>query len=94
MDARQRREFVRKRWEEGMEYFSEETLDVLLGRLKEHEEATARAKAEGKRPRYRKYVTAKVSFKAEEGSPLVLSRDDEATGVYAGGGCRPEGVCG
>ena len=76
MDARQRREFVRKRWEEGMEYFSEETLDVLLGRLKEHEEATARAKAEGKRPRYRKYVTAKVSFKGEEGSPLVLSRDN------------------
>lgn len=76
MDARQRREFVRKRWEEGMEFFSEETLDVLLARLKEHEDAAARAKAEGKRPRYRKYVTAKVSFKGEEGSPLVLSRDN------------------
>lgn len=76
MDSRQRKEFIRKRWEEGMEYFSEETLDLLLGRLKEHEEAVARAKAEGKRPRYRKYVTAKVSFKGEEGSPLVLSRDN------------------
>ncbi|KAA3197699.1 hypothetical protein V3C20_13275 [Akkermansia sp. RCC_12PD] len=76
MDARQRREFVRKRWEEGMEFFSEETLDVLLARLKEHEDAAARAKAEGKRPRYRKYVTANVSFKGEEGSPLVLSRDN------------------
>lgn len=76
MDSRQRKEFIRKRWEEGMEYFSEETLDVLLVRLKEHEDAAARAKAEGKRPRYRKYVTAKVSFKGEEGSPLVLSRDN------------------
>lgn len=76
MDAQQRKEFIKKRWEEGMEYFSEETLDVLLARLKEHEEAAARAKAEGKRPRYRKYVTAKVSFKGEEGSPLVLSRDN------------------
>ncbi|MFA1690862.1 hypothetical protein AB9G41_08540 [Akkermansia muciniphila] len=76
MDARQRKEFIRKRWEEGMEYFSEETLDLLLTRLKEHEDAAARAKAEGKRPRYRKYVTAKVSFKGEEGSPLVLSRDN------------------
>lgn len=76
MDTRQRKEFIRKRWEEGMEYFSEETLDLLLTRLKEHEEAAARAKAEGKRPRYRKYVTAKVSFKGEEGSPLVLSRDN------------------
>lgn len=76
MDTRQRKEFIRKRWEEGMEYFSEETLDLLLTRLKEHEDAAARAKAEGKRPRYRKYVTAKVSFKGEEGSPLVLSRDN------------------
>jgi len=76
MDAQQRKEFIKKRWEEGMEYFSEETLDVLLARLKEHEEAAAQAKAEGKRPRYRKYVTAKVSFKGEEGSPLVLSRDN------------------
>lgn len=76
MVAQQRKEFIKKRWEEGMEYFSEETLDVLLARLKEHEEAAARAKAEGKRPRYRKYVTAKVSFKGEEGSPLVLSRDN------------------
>lgn len=76
MDSRQRKEFIRKRWEEGMEYFSEETLDVLLVRLKEHEDAAARAKAEGKRPRYRKYVTAKVSFKGEDGSPLVLSRDN------------------
>lgn len=76
MDARQRKEFIRKRWEEGMEYFSEETLDLLLTRLKEHEDAAARAKAEGKRPRYRKYVTSKVSFKGEEGSPLVLSRDN------------------
>lgn len=76
MDAGQRKEFIRKRWEEGMEYFSEETLDLLLARLQEHEEAAARAKAEGKRPRYRKYVTAKVSFKGEEGSPLVLSRDN------------------
>ena len=76
MDTRQRKEFIRKRWEEGMEYFSEETLGLLLTRLKEHEDAAARAKAEGKRPRYRKYVTAKVSFKGEEGSPLVLSRDN------------------
>ncbi|WP_448806932.1 PBECR3 domain-containing polyvalent protein [Akkermansia sp.] len=76
MDARQRKEFIKKRWEEGQEYFSKETVDVLLTRLKEHEEATARAKAEGKRPRYRKYVTAKVSFQGEEGSSLVLSRDN------------------
>lgn len=76
MDTRQRKEFIRKRWEEGMEYFSEETLDLLLTRLKEHEDAAARAKAKGKRPRYRKYVTAKVSFKGEEGSTLVLSRDN------------------
>lgn len=76
MDARQRKEFIRKRWEEGMEYFSEETLDLLLARLREHEEAAARARAEGRRPVYRKYVTAKASFKGEEGSPLVLSRDN------------------
>lgn len=76
MDAQQRKEFIRKRWEEGMEYFSEETLDLLMTRLREHEEAVAQAKAEGKRPRSRKYVTAKVSFKGEEGSPLVLSRDN------------------
>lgn len=76
MDARQRKEFIRKRWEEGMEYFSEETLDLLLARLREHEEAAARARAEGRRPSYRKYVTAKASFKGEEGSPLVLSRDN------------------
>lgn len=48
MDAQQRKEFIKKRWEEGMEYFSEETLDVLLARLKEHEEAAARAKAEAR----------------------------------------------
>ena len=59
-----------------MEYFSEETLDLLLARLREHEEAAARARAEGRRPVYRKYVTAKASFKGEEGSPLVLSRDN------------------
>lgn len=76
MDARQRKEFIRKRWEEGMEYFSEETLDLLLARLREHEEAAARARAEGRRPVYRKYVTAKASFKGEESSPLVLSRDN------------------
>ena len=76
MDARQRKEFIRKRWEEGMEYFSEETLDLLLARLREHEEAAARARAEGRRPVYRKYVTAKASFKGEEDSPLVLSRDN------------------
>lgn len=76
MDAQQRKEFIKKRWEEGREYFSEETLDLLLVRLREHEEAAVRAKAEGKRPRYRKYVTAKVSFKGEDGSPLVLSRDN------------------
>ena len=76
MDARQRKEFIRKRWEEGMEYFSEETLDLLLTRLKEHEDAAVRARAEGRRPVYRKYVTAKASFKGEESSPLVLSRDN------------------
>lgn len=76
MDARQRKEFIKKRWEEGMEYFSEETLDVLLARLKEHEDAATRAKAAGKRVPNRKYVTAKVSFKGEESSPLVLSRDN------------------
>ena len=76
MDARQRKEFIRKRWEDGMEYFSEETLDLLLTRLKEHEDAATRAKAAGKRVPYRKYVTAKVSFKGEESSPLVLSRDN------------------
>ncbi len=76
MDARQRKEFIRKRWEEGMEYFSEETLDLLLTRLKEHEDAAVRARAEGRRPVYRKYVTAKASFKEEESSPLVLSRDN------------------
>lgn len=76
MDARQRKEFIRKRWEEGMEYFSEETLDILLARLKEYEEAAARAKDAGKRAPYRKYVTAKVSFQGEESSPLVMSRDN------------------
>lgn len=76
MDSRQRKEFIRKRWEEGMEYFSEETLDMLLARLKEYEEAAARAKDAGKRAPYRKYVTAKVSFQGEESSPLVMSRDN------------------
>lgn len=76
MDAQQRKEFIRKRWEEGMEYFSEETLDILLTRLKEYEDAATKAKAAGKRPRYRKYVTADVSFKGEDSSPLVMSRDN------------------
>lgn len=76
MDAKQRQAFIKKRWEEGQEYFSEETLDILLTRLKEYEDAATKAKAEGKRPRYRKYVTADVSFKGEDSSPLVMSRDN------------------
>lgn len=76
MDAKQRQAFIKKRWEEGQEYFSEETLDILLTRLKEYEDAATKAKAAGKRPRYRKYVTADVSFKGEDSSPLVMSRDN------------------
>ncbi|MEG0587965.1 MAG: hypothetical protein RR506_08700, partial [Akkermansia sp.] len=76
MNAQERREYVQARWEGGKKHVSDEMINVLLGRLEEYETSVNKAEQEGRRPRFRKYVTANVSVKSEDSVSLAMSRDN------------------